>query len=230
MTKELHSLRGLTWLLAIPIEQLRELAARPDFHYRPFTSRKRKKPRRIDNPDAWLKGMQRIIRKRVLVPHPVSESVRACVKGGSPLRHARAVTGNQNVAEADLKNCFPSITNAMVFKLYRSLGFGVRNASVLTLGGHPNPGRSHVNDATSRRSSEPRVRGRPDAASTSRPWKATEPRRPRGDPAAGLRGRDLRERGGGSRMFDQINPAVHGSNRRHNAAVASAFSAAVIAG
>ena len=89
--------------------------------------------------------------------------------------------------------------------------------------------RSHVNDATSRRSSEPRVRGRPDAASTSRPWKATEPRRPRGDPAAGLRGRDLRERGGGSRMFDQINPAVHGSNRRHNAAVASAFSAAVIA-
>ena len=30
-------------------------------------------------------------------------------------------------------------------------------------------------------------------------------------------------------MFDQINPAVHGSNRRHDAAVASAFSAAVIA-
>ena len=132
MTKELHSLRGLAWLLGIPIEQLRELAARPDSHYRPFTSRKRKKPRRIDKPDAWLKGVQRVIRKRVLVPHPVSESARACVKGGSPLRHARAVTGNQNVAETDLKNCFPSITNEMAFKLYRSLGFGVRNASVLT--------------------------------------------------------------------------------------------------
>ena len=132
MTKELHSLRGLAWLLGIPIEQLRELAARPDFHYRPFTSRKGKKSRRIDNPDARLKGVQRVIRKRVLVPHPVSESARACVKGGSPLRHARAVTGNQHVAEADLKNCFPSITNTMVFKFYRSLGFGVRNASVLT--------------------------------------------------------------------------------------------------
>ena len=129
---EYADMQNIAGRLGIPIEQLRELAARPNSHYRPFTSRKRKKPRRIDKPDAWLKGVQRVIRKRVLVPHPVSESARACVKGGSPLRHARAVTGNQDVAETDLKNCFPSITNEMAFKLYRSLGFGVRNASVLT--------------------------------------------------------------------------------------------------
>ena len=86
--------------------------------------------------------------------------------------------------------------------------------------------RSQANDATSRRLSESRIRRRPDAASTSRPWQAIEPRRPRRDPAAGLRGRDLRKRRSGGRMFDQVHPAVHGSHRRHAAALASAFSAA----
>lgn len=130
---ELHSLRGLAWQLAIPVEQLLQLASEPDEHYDPFPlKRKGKKPRNIDNPLGWLKSVQRVMRRRVLVPHPVDESARACVAGGSPLKHARVVTGMKHVAETDLKNCYPTITNDMVFNLYRSLGYGVRPASVLT--------------------------------------------------------------------------------------------------
>lgn len=132
MTDELHSLRGLARLLGIPKHQLQQLAARPDFHYDPFTVRRGKKERDIDNPLAWLKGVQRAIRRRILMNHQVSESARACVKGGSPLKHAKALTGHRSLAEADLKNCYPSMSSETAYKLYRSLGFGVRNASILT--------------------------------------------------------------------------------------------------
>lgn len=130
--EELHSLRGLSRLLGIPAHQLRHLAAHPDFHYRPFKVRQGEKEREIDNPAAWLKGVQRAIRKRILSKEPVSESARACVKGGSPLKHAKALAGHRSVAEADLKNCYPSISSRTAYKLYRSIGFGVRNASILT--------------------------------------------------------------------------------------------------
>jgi RNA-directed DNA polymerase len=130
---ELKSERGLAWFLGVPLHQLRELAASPDFQYRPFTRRRKgKKPREIDNPKAHLKGVQRAIRSRVLAPHPVDESARACVKGGSPLKHALAVSGSRNVAETDLKNCYPKMSNEMAFRLFRSLGFGRDNASLLT--------------------------------------------------------------------------------------------------
>lgn len=132
MIDELHSLRGLARLLGIPKHQLRQLAAHPDFHYHPFTVRRGKKEREIDNPAVWLKGVQRAIRMRILVDHPVSDSARACVKGGSPLKHATALTGHRSVAEVDLKNCYPSISSGTAYKLYRSIGFGVRNASILT--------------------------------------------------------------------------------------------------
>lgn len=133
MMGELKSLRGLAFLLGVPLHQLKALAESPDFQYDPFKRRRKgKKPRDIDNPKAHLKGVQRVIRERVLAPHPVDESARACVKGGSPLKHALAVAGNRNVAETDLKNCYPKMSNEMAFRLFRSLGFGRDNASLLT--------------------------------------------------------------------------------------------------
>ena len=133
MTEELHSLRGLAWILGVPLQRLEALAQNPNRHYNPFEKRKPgKAPRLIDNPDENLKEVQRLIRRRFLCNRSLDESVRACVKGGSPYKNALVHTNQRNLARVDVKKCFPSITNTMVFRLLRSIGFGPKPASLLT--------------------------------------------------------------------------------------------------
>jgi RNA-directed DNA polymerase len=141
MSNVLHSLNGLARQIGIPLERLRALAVNAEGHYRPFESKRPgKKARLIDNPSEELKRVQRHIRQNILASHPLDASVRACVKGGSPLKHATAVANQMNVAETDLKNCYPKITNKMVFRCLLQLGYGPRPASLLTRlmtrGGH----------------------------------------------------------------------------------------------
>lgn len=130
--RELHSLRRFEREIGIPLERLRKLAANAEGHYHPFDARRGDKTRLIDNPDEELKQVQRRIRETVLAQHCVDAAVRACVKGGSPLKHAAAVANQLNVAETDLKNCYPKITNKMVFRRLRDLGYGREPASLLT--------------------------------------------------------------------------------------------------
>jgi len=66
-----------------------------------------------------------------------------------------------------------------------------------------------------------RARRRPDAASTGRSWKTAKPGGTTGDPAADRAGRNLRGGRDRGRLFDQVNPTVHGSNRRRDAATAT---------
>jgi RNA-directed DNA polymerase len=54
------------------------------------------------------------------------------VKGGSPLKNAAVHCGQKALARVDVKNCYPSITNSMVFRLFRALGLGPGPASLLT--------------------------------------------------------------------------------------------------
>lgn len=130
--RELHSLRGLSWRLGIPLPVLLSFAEDCERLYDPFDKpRPNKSPRRIDNPRADLKDVQRAVRRELSI-HPLDESVRACVKGGSPRKHAEFVAHQKNVAETDLKNCFTKITNRMVFRRLRQLGYGPKTASLLT--------------------------------------------------------------------------------------------------
>jgi hypothetical protein len=87
------------------------------------------------------------------------------------------------------------------------------------------PRRSQANDATFGRSSVPRARRRPDAASkTGGPWKAADCGGSRGDPAPGVSRRDIRERSCCGGLLDEIDSAVHGPDRRHDSEDPGAFS------
>lgn len=133
MTSKLNSLRGLAWILGVPLERLQAIARDPDRHYDPFEKKKPgKAPRPIDNPLDELKEVQRLIRRRFLADRPMDSSVKACVKGGSPLKNAAVHVNQRNLARVDVKKCFPSITNKMVFRLLGQIGFGPKPASLLT--------------------------------------------------------------------------------------------------
>lgn len=136
-----NSLRGLAWVLHVRLDELVKLAENPEPHYRPFVSHRRgKSPRAIDQPVGRLKEVQRRIRTVFLADQPLDEGVRACVVGGSPYKNADVHRNQPNFARVDVKNCYPSITNRMVYETFQSLGFGGKEASLLTRlttrGGH----------------------------------------------------------------------------------------------
>ena len=133
MNTERQSEQWLAWELRIPLRELRVLAGSVDDHYRPFAiKREGREDRIIDNPDERLKDVQRRVRPAILADQPLDDSVHGCVKGRSPLTNAVIHCGQSNLARIDVKNCFPSVTNQMVFRLLRRAGFGPRLASLLT--------------------------------------------------------------------------------------------------
>lgn len=131
---ERHSLRWLAWKLGIPLPDLRRLATAPDdAQYRPFTRRSRgKKPRKIDNPKEQIKFAQRRIRAVMLEELSLPEWMHGCVKGRSPLTNADVHRNQPNLGRVDVKRFFPSVTNRMVYQVYRRAGLGPKPARLLT--------------------------------------------------------------------------------------------------
>jgi len=128
-----YSLAGLARQLHCDPRALTALANAAPEHYRPFTiERPGKKPRQIDNPDDALKLVQRLIRKTLLKPLPLPDHVHGCVKKRSQFSNAAVHAGQSNVSSVDVRNFYPSLTNAMIFGLWRDLGYGPRLASMLT--------------------------------------------------------------------------------------------------
>lgn len=125
-----YSVRRLAWLLGVPVERLRALADHPHDHYRSWESRS---GRGLTDPSDELKQVQRLIRERILVPEPLPDCMHGCVKGRSPLSNASQHLGKRNLAKIDLKSFFPSVTNRMVFDIYRAMGFGPSPARLLTM-------------------------------------------------------------------------------------------------
>jgi RNA-directed DNA polymerase len=131
---ELHSLKGLGWQLGIPLAELRAIAADVEQFYNEFPRRRPGRPDRIiDNPNPRLKEVQRQARRLFLEPMPLDDAAHGCVKGRSARSNAEVHCGQKNLARIDIKNCFPSVTNRMVFRLLRRASFGPRAASLLTV-------------------------------------------------------------------------------------------------
>lgn len=133
-TRERHSLRWLAWKLGVQVSELERLAAQPDeLKYRPFMkSKPGRKARLIDNPKAHLKDVQRRIRDRLLADQSLPEWMHGCVRGRSPLTNAAVHRHASRMAQVDVKRFFPSVTNAMVYKLFRRMGMGQGLAGLLT--------------------------------------------------------------------------------------------------
>jgi RNA-directed DNA polymerase len=131
---EHYSDRWLSFELSHPRERLRILAATADSRYRRMEQKDRNgKVRPIMEPSAELKFVQRTIRERLLLPIPLSPIVYGDVPGQSAVLNAKQHLNQANVASVDIRRCYPSMTNATVFRVFLgTLGLGDSLAHLLT--------------------------------------------------------------------------------------------------
>ena len=134
MTVVFGSPKRIAWLIGIPIEQLRTVVADVERFYDPFVKKEPgKKLRLIDNPVGQLKEIQRRLNKRILAGQSLPAVMIGGVRGKDPLDHPRLHVGRKVVVTIDVKNCYPSITNMQVFKIWRyRIGCSPDVASLLT--------------------------------------------------------------------------------------------------
>lgn len=124
-----YSERELAWRLGVRLPRLRALAATSEDRYRSWNS---SAGRPLVDPLHELKHVQRLIRRRILIDFPLPDCMHGGVEGRSPLTNANVHVGKRNLAKVDLRRFFPSVTNRMVFALFRRLGFGPSPARLLT--------------------------------------------------------------------------------------------------
>jgi hypothetical protein len=108
-------------------------APAPTQHYR---QRLLPKPagglRLLEIPKAGLKQVQRRLLDGLLAPVPVHEAAQGYVAGRSALTHAAAHTGQAVLLRFDLRDFFNSISAARIHALWRTLGYPVGVARLLT--------------------------------------------------------------------------------------------------
>jgi hypothetical protein len=127
------SLRWLSRELGPAARTLRQVAERADDFYKPFEFTKGTKVRWIDRPIGELKAIQSLIKDRFLSRFPFPGPFHGGVKGRSPYTNAKQHLNKPCVVSLDLADFFPSVTNAMVYKVWRDVfKFGPPVASLLT--------------------------------------------------------------------------------------------------
>ena len=138
MTEEdqrtLDSPNRLAHVLDFPRRDIERIADAAPMFYRPYKLlRDGREPRPIDNPVDPLKELQKRIHSRLLSSFPFPPVLHGSVKGRSPTTNAQLHVGRSIVVTLDVKACYPSITNAMVFDLFlRRLDFSPTVAHILT--------------------------------------------------------------------------------------------------
>jgi RNA-directed DNA polymerase len=131
--EKLHilSVNRLADMLKIPRETLVKLSVQPESNYAPFETLGRSRPfqkepptklRPIDNPREQLSLAQKRIYRRLLKPICFPEHILGAVPKRSvrdnALRHLDSATV---LVTLDIRQCFPSVTNAHVYSVWRQL-------------------------------------------------------------------------------------------------------------
>lgn len=135
----LNSLRKLKFLLRN--DDINDLATTAGRHYRSFDLWKGKRDngsdkwRHIDNPSDPLRFTQDSIYNRLL--KPLADNMPSYLIGGMPKRsikdNAYPHLGSEVVLGLDIENCFPSLSNQRIFKVWRNqLGCSDEVARILT--------------------------------------------------------------------------------------------------
>lgn len=134
--------KSLAIHLGCNVDELQQLAESAKSFYKPFESVSKlrpfakkppKKPRPIDNPTGKLKKIQERINKALLEPILLPEHVFGAVKHRSILGNAQRHQGAPVLVTLDVRQCFPSITNAHVYSVWaKVLGCSPQVASLLT--------------------------------------------------------------------------------------------------
>lgn len=133
MSKSLRSIRGLAWRLDVKRRHLVQIAATAGGRYQEFSMPKASGFRLIHNPQVELKDIQRRINERLLKPIGFTDCAHGGVKGCSPRTNAALHGAQPCVVQLDVRECFPSMSNKMVYALFHEhLGFGADVSRLLT--------------------------------------------------------------------------------------------------
>ncbi len=134
--------KSLALSLGCNVDELEQLAESAKSFYkpfelipklRPFAKKPPKKPRPIDNPAGKLKNIQDRINKALLEPILMPEHVFGAVKHRSIIGNAQRHQGAPVLVSLDIRQCFPSVTNAHVYSVWANvLGCSPSVASLLT--------------------------------------------------------------------------------------------------
>lgn len=109
-------------LLSIPREKLEATAESAFSHYSPYEKKKPNgKIRKIDNPHENIKQIQKRIYSVLLKNLNYPVYVTGGVSGRNPVAHAIIHKQAPVVVTIDIKRCFPSITNGMIFQVWRKM-------------------------------------------------------------------------------------------------------------
>ena len=132
--KPILSLQALGWLIGIPLERLRNIAANVASHYREHSLQLGPHRFRILRiPDAELMEIQRRIKKRILDRIPLSDDVHGGVRGRSPRSNAMSHLGEPCVVTIDVQKFFDEVRHRAVYRMFHhELGFGNDVAHLLT--------------------------------------------------------------------------------------------------
>lgn len=106
------------YCLGVSRVKLEDLVNHLVYCYDPFEKKKADKKRIIDNPQGLLKEVQKRINDRILSSIELPEFVVGGVKGKKPTEHPQRHIKRPIVVTIDVKDCFPSITNRMVFNIW----------------------------------------------------------------------------------------------------------------
>jgi RNA-directed DNA polymerase len=138
----IQSVNRLGDMLKIPPEKLLSLSASPNASYRPFDhvrakrpfqTRPPSRPRQIDNPIKDLSWAQKRLNRRLLAPTCFPGHVFGGIRKRSVLDNAEYHHGAALLVTIDIKQCFPSITNRHVYRVWTELlGCAPPVASLLT--------------------------------------------------------------------------------------------------
>jgi RNA-directed DNA polymerase len=139
---QILSVNRLADILKIPREKLVSLSVSLGQNYDPFMAVKAPRPfqkvpvsspRPIDNPLRELRWVQKRIYRRLLKPICFPQHILGAVPKRSVVDNAERHLGANLLVTLDVKQCFPSITNAHVYKVWaRLLGCSPPVPSLLT--------------------------------------------------------------------------------------------------
>lgn len=127
---EILSVNRLADILKIPRKKLVSLSSTPGQNYDPFMSVRAPRPfqklppstpRPIDNPLRELKWVQKRIHRRLLKPICFPAHILGAVPKRSVLHNAEIHLKANLLVTLDVRQCFPSVTNAHVYRVWSGL-------------------------------------------------------------------------------------------------------------
>lgn len=133
----MQSKNTLAKILGTSVSELEEIADNLGSYYYSFQRKKIKpngtiKIRTFDPSKGKLKSIQKRLLLNVLEKLPLRSNVFGGVKKRSNIQNARMHKGKKFHFATDLKDFFPSISNALVFKTLREIGFSTTVARIMT--------------------------------------------------------------------------------------------------